>query len=84
MKCSNDEENKELIGDIKNETVHEIWHGEKMNKIREMHNKKNGFLNSEICRKCYLPRKVKSEFYTIEDRKIEIKNYTKRSQIVGS
>ena len=27
MKCSNDEENKEVIGDIKTETVHQVWHG---------------------------------------------------------
>lgn len=84
MKCSNDEENKELVGDINKETVHNVWHGDKMKRVREMHNKKNGFLCSEICKKCYLPRKVKSEFYKLEDRTIEIKNYTKRSQIIGS
>ena len=29
MKCSNDEENLEIIGNINDETVHEIWHGKK-------------------------------------------------------
>ena len=34
MKCSNDEENREVIGDIKTESVHEVWHGEKLNAVR--------------------------------------------------
>ncbi|WP_294258293.1 SPASM domain-containing protein [Propionivibrio sp.] len=29
MKCSNDEENREAIGDLNAETVHRIWHGGK-------------------------------------------------------
>ena len=73
MKCSNDEENKEVVGNLNNETVYEVWHGEKLKKVRDMHKEIKGYMNSSVCRKCYLPRKVKSEFYTIEDRKTEIK-----------
>ena len=51
--------------------VNMAWRENEQNKRNAQ--QKKWFLNSEICRKCYLPRKVKSEFYTIEDRKIEIK-----------
>ena len=29
MKCANDENNYEVVGDANKENVHEIWHGEK-------------------------------------------------------
>jgi len=83
MKCSNDEENKEVIGDANKQTVYEIWHGEKMTKIRELHKQEKGFLKSEVCRRCYLPRKTQDDIHTVEGRDIVVKNYTKRTQIVG-
>ena len=83
MKCSNDEENKEVIGNANNETIHQIWHGEKMTKIRELHLKEKGFLKSEVCRRCYLPRKTKDDIHKVNGREIIVKNYTKRTQIVG-
>lgn len=83
MKCSNDEENKEVIGNANNETIHQIWHGEKMTKIRELHLEEKGFLKSEVCRRCYLPRKTKDDIHNVDGREITVKNYTKRTQIVG-
>ena len=83
MQCSNDEENREPIGDITKQTVHEIWHGEALNVIRGIHLQNNGFLNSEICRKCYLPRKTEDEEASVNGRTFIVKNYTKRAQIIG-
>ena len=70
MKCANDEENKEVMGDVKFQTVHEIWHGEKFKKMREMHNKPEGFKCSEVCKRCYLPRQTKDEVANVGQRKI--------------
>ena len=83
MKCSNDEENQEVIGDANKETVFEIWHGEKMNKVRELHKQENGFMQSPVCRKCYLPRQTQNEVTIIDKRKVVIPNYTERTQIIG-
>ena len=47
MKCANDENNKEVIGDANKEKIFDIWHGEKMNSIRELHSQ-GGFLKSEV------------------------------------
>ncbi|MDB9718810.1 radical SAM protein [Candidatus Pelagibacter sp.] len=84
MKCSNDEENVEIVGDATKQSVHEIWHGDKMTKVREMHKEERGFLKSEICRKCYLPRKTSEEIVKVKNRELIVRNYTKRSQIVGT
>jgi len=83
MKCSNDEENQEVIGDANKETVYEIWHGEKMNKVREVHKQANGFMQSPVCRKCYLPRRTRDETATVDGRTLVVPNYVNRIQVIG-
>lgn len=83
MKCSNDEENQEIIGDVNQETVHQVWHGEKMNKVREMHLQKQGFLQSAVCRKCYLPRQTRDEVAHVHEREFFVMNYVNRKQVIG-
>ena len=48
-----------------------------MTKIRELHKQEKGFLKSEVCRRCYLPRKTQDDIHTVEGRDIVVKNYTK-------
>lgn len=83
MKCSNDEENREVIGDLKTETVHQIWHGEKMQQVRDLHKRPRGFMESDVCRRCYLPRKTEDEQSEVGGRTFTVKNYVFRIQVVG-
>jgi len=83
MKCSNDEKNLEVIGDIKRETVHQVWHGEKMQAVRNMHLQPRGFMQSEVCRKCYLPRKTTDEEARVGTRSFVVRNYVHRIQMIG-
>jgi hypothetical protein len=83
MKCSNDEENREVIGDARTQSVHEIWHGEKMNAVREMHLQPRGFMNSPVCRRCYLPRKTQDDLGQVDNRTFIVRNYTRRTQLIG-
>jgi radical SAM protein with 4Fe4S-binding SPASM domain len=82
MKCSNDEENREIIGDAKVESVYEIWHGAKMQAMRDLQ-KRHGFKESPVCRKCYLPRKTTDEIASCGGRKFIVQNYVNRAQVVG-
>ena len=83
MKCSNDEESAEVIGDINHDSVHSVWHGEKMNRVRDLHKQLGGFRQSSVCQKCYLPRKTESEISTINLHTFTVENYTNRIQVVG-
>ena len=83
MKCSNDEENREVIGNINQETVHAVWHGEKMNGVRDMHKQSRGFMQSAVCKKCYLPRMTEDEVGSVGQRTFLVKNYVHRIQVVG-
>lgn len=83
LMCSNDEDNLNVIGDANKMSIHDIWHSDKLNEIREIH-KRCGFKEIPVCRKCYLPRATEdNEYAYVNGNKIIIKNYIGRSQEVG-
>lgn len=84
MMCSNDEDTQHPVGDAYQQSIHEIWHGEAMNKVREIHGRHDGFKELGVCRNCYYPRKaVPDETAEVAGRSIVIENYVNRAQQVG-
>jgi radical SAM protein with 4Fe4S-binding SPASM domain len=84
MMCSNDEDGEEIIGNANEESIYDIWHGDKFNKIRDIHNQKNGFMSMKVCKLCYYPRKmIPDEPAKVGDRDIVVENYINREQEVG-
>lgn len=82
--CTNNERNDVIIGDANNESIYDIWHGDKLTQIRNLHNQKNGFLNMELCKHCFIPRATEeNETAEVNGRKFCIKNYINRSQEIG-
>lgn len=85
MMCSNDEENDNIIGSANIETIHSIWHGDKLNEVRTLHKKDDGYKTLGVCKRCYLPRKTEStETSEVNGRKFDILNYVNRSQNIGT
>jgi radical SAM protein with 4Fe4S-binding SPASM domain len=83
MLCANDEMESYTLGDVTNESLFDVWHGEKMTKSREIHMKHLGTKEIEPCKHCYLPRKMESDTADLGDRLIKIDRYTNRDQTVG-
>lgn len=84
MMCSNDEDGKVIVGDAQRQTIHEIWHGSVLEKIRQVHTDPQGFRGVSPCRECYYPRKTcVNEYVTVNGRTISIENYIDREQTVG-
>ncbi|AQR96985.1 radical SAM/SPASM domain-containing protein [Clostridium saccharoperbutylacetonicum] len=84
MMCSNDEENTQVVGNANEESIYDIWHGEKLNGIRNLHKNKDGFMQIPLCKKCYLPRLTEdSETAKVGKRHFVIKNYVNRRQEIG-
>ena len=84
MMCSNDEDTDHPVGNAYEQTIHEIWHGEAMQKMRDQHEKPDGFKECDICARCYYPRKTEaSEKAQVNDRPINIENYVNRAQEWG-
>ncbi|MFA9373715.1 MAG: radical SAM/SPASM domain-containing protein [Poseidonibacter sp.] len=84
MMCSNDEENDHVIGNANIETIHEIWHGDALNKVRKLHLEQDGYKNLDVCKRCYLPRATETkESSSVNGRSFNILNYVNRNQNVG-
>lgn len=84
MMCSNDEDGTEIIGDARDTSIYSIWHGERLNRLRAMHEQEEGFKAIEVCRLCYYPRKMlPDEPATVGDRDIIVENYINRTQKIG-
>ena len=76
MLCANDEKNMHTIGNIKEESVYDIWHGEKLNSVRNIHKKPCGYKELEVCRHCYLPVETEDgERAIVNGREIIVRNY---------
>jgi radical SAM protein with 4Fe4S-binding SPASM domain len=85
MMCANDEENAVIVGDVKNETIYDIWNGERLQRIRNSQKEKKGFMKIPVCRKCYLPRKTEDvERGVVDGMTFIIENYLNRRQVVGT
>ena len=82
--CCNLVGRKTPIGNVNDNSIHEIWHGKTLQKIRDLHEKKDGFKEITACKNCYYPRKMEEdEKAIVNGREIRIENYINRSQEVG-
>ncbi len=81
--CSNDEFNEHTIGNVNTETIYGIWHGEKLKKAREIHERYEGVKLLAPCKQCYLPRKTKPVAEYVGHKKIVVDKYINRPDKVG-
>lgn len=67
----------EPIGNVNNMSVNEVWCGEEIKKIREIHESGNRSA-LKPCRSCLITKKLHNEIVTIQGRDTVIKHYTKK------
>ena len=83
MMCSNDEMMLYPIGDTNEDTIYDIWHGEKLQRAREAHVRHAGVDELSPCKHCYLPRATSRDNVRMENRLLKIDNYINREQKIG-
>jgi len=83
LMCINDELGRNIIGDANKQSIHEIWNGEPMRKVREVHIRHKGYDTFSPCKDCHLPRKTVKTPYQIGDRVIYLDEQVGRPQVVG-
>lgn len=82
--CSSDDFVDHPVGNANKQSIYEIWHGDKLNKMREIHKQKDGFLTIKACKNCFYPRAMEvTEKAFVNDRELYIENYINRKQVVG-
>lgn len=84
MLCSNDEENEYVVGDANHQSIHEIWHGQKISEARKIHADHQGQVSLAPCKKCYLPRRTVPTTISIDNREVDFFEYLNRSQVIGT
>lgn len=85
MMCNSDEYGDEIVGNAFDQTIHEIWHGEKLSRIRALHAREDGFKEVPVCKRCFYPRKTEvAEKALVDGRVVFVENYVNRKQEVGS
>jgi len=77
--CINDDLGRKPIGDARSQSIHEIWNGQLMQEVREVHKQFRGSETFAPCRDCYLPRKTVRVPYSVGDRTIYLENLVGRS-----
>lgn len=81
--CSNDEFCLHPLGDTTKESIYSIWHGKKINEVRKIHKRRDGFKLLEPCKLCYLPRKTDPHREYIGRKEIIIDKYINRLEEIG-
>ena len=56
--CINDELGRKPIGDLKTQSVHDVWNGAPMQEVRRVHMAHKGYETFGPCKDCYLPRQT--------------------------
>src|SRR3989338_4818847 len=82
--CINDDLSHHPVGDVRKQTIYEIWHGEKLTEARQIHRNHEGVKRLEPCRQCHYPRKTQPVVADFGDKKFEGRQFTKRSQKIGT
>jgi pyruvate-formate lyase-activating enzyme len=81
--CINDELGRVPIGDIRFQSVSEIWNGKPMVAVRETHKRCEGYNTYAPCKDCYLPRETVKVPYQVGERTIFLDDLVGREQVVG-
>lgn len=74
--CSQDEFGLATVGDVNEQSIYDIWHGEKLNNARESHLRKMGVKEVSPCKFCVYPRKTIPTDVQIGNRTIPSFEYT--------
>lgn len=82
MMCANDEEGKVIVGDANIQSIHEIWHGKEMSRVREIHRRCAGAKELTACAECYLPLQTYEEEVPVGDRHVVAEKYASGKQKV--
>jgi len=83
--CICDEMGEHVIGDLNNETIYDIWHGDKMKEARGWFEKGSGkeWWKDNPCKYCYYPRKQEvTGDIEIDGHKVKVKKYVNRDDAV--
>jgi radical SAM protein with 4Fe4S-binding SPASM domain len=73
--CVSDYLARDPIGDIKEQTLYEIWHGDRVKKLRDAHASKRAFEEFSSCGDCCHGGLMREEEIVLKNRTIKLRKY---------
>lgn len=63
------------LGNVKDVSVYDLWHGEKFNKLRKSCSTPGGYKDEPTCKGCHMARKMKERAIKIHSQEYMIREY---------
>lgn len=82
MMCANDEEGRIIVGNANQQSIHEIWHGAEMTRVRAIHRRYAGATELAACAECYLPLQTYESEVQVGERCVSTEKYLSGTQKV--
>lgn len=85
LQCINDEYSNNILGEVANHSIYDVWHAKPYNDLRASHMRGTGVVDyQKTCGNCYLPRQIEwSKPVKVDGRTVEVFKYRGRAQILG-
>lgn len=80
LMCINDEYSQNVIGDLNYQSIAEVWNGEALRRVRQIHLRKRGYRDLTPCKTCIYPRKTRVVESQVDGRQLGNYVYTTASQ----
>jgi len=81
--CINDESTKHSIGNVNEQTIDQIWNGQALHAVREIHRRSAGHRELEPCKTCIYPQKTKKATARVDGRQLGNYEYAAKSEEVA-
>jgi MoaA/NifB/PqqE/SkfB family radical SAM enzyme len=81
--CAHDEMSHHIVGDVKAQTIHDIWNGPLLREARDTHVKHLGVEKYKACAQCYLPRARVPVETQVNGRTVIVESVQNRPDTVG-
>jgi radical SAM protein with 4Fe4S-binding SPASM domain len=80
LMCINDESTKHSIGNVNEQTIDQIWNGQALRSVREIHLRGEGHRKLEPCKTCIYPRKTTKTQARVDGRQLDNYEYAARTE----
>jgi len=70
--CCNDDYSQVIIGNAGEQSLFDIWHGDKMLQVRQLHKQVSGYKALPCCRECHMARETVETEETIEGKNVKV------------
>lgn len=81
--CIHDELSHHIVGDVNNQSIHDIWNGPELTAARQAHLRHAGIERDAAYRECFLPPASETVSAQVGQRLVVINNMVNRPDVVG-